>query len=62
MSSFENTGKTELCFRRGSVRLAAVELCARNDTSMEPRLRTNDVLISKLFILLEQTRFSAHIH
>ena len=30
-----------ICFRRNSIRLAAVELCARNGTQPEPRLRTN---------------------
>ena len=40
---FANFSKTSLCFRLCSVRLAAVELLARNGTQMEPRLRINGV-------------------
>ena len=40
---FANFFKTSLCFRLCSVRLAAVELFARNGTQPEPRLRINGV-------------------
>ena len=37
-----------ICFRRNPVRLAAVELCARNGTQTEPRLRINDAYFKTL--------------
>ena len=43
--------KISLCFRQGSIRLAAVELFARNGTQPEPRLRTNAAYFKTLYFV-----------